>query len=45
MKISDFLSPTQVMVDVKASDKVRLLEQLSREAAAEAGLARRGGRA
>ena len=38
MKISDFLSPTQVMVDVKASDKSRLLEQLSVEAAAEAGL-------
>jgi len=38
MKISDFLSPTQVMVDVKASDKSRLLEQLSMEAAAEAGL-------
>ena len=39
MKISDFLSPTQVMVDVKASDKVRLLEQLSSEAAAETGFA------
>jgi PTS system nitrogen regulatory IIA component len=39
MKISDFLSPTQVMIDVKASDKSRLLEQLSTEAAAEAGLA------
>jgi PTS system nitrogen regulatory IIA component len=38
MKISDFLSPTQVLVDVKASDKSRLLEQLSMEAAAEAGL-------
>jgi PTS system nitrogen regulatory IIA component len=38
MKISDFLSPTQVMVDVKASDKSRLLEQLSMRAAAEAGL-------
>ena len=38
MKISDFLSPTQVMVDMKASDKSRLLEQLSMEAAAEAGL-------
>jgi PTS system nitrogen regulatory IIA component len=38
MKISDFLSPTQVTVDVKASDKSRLLEQLSMEAAAEAGL-------
>ena len=39
MKISDFLSPTQVMIDVKASDKSRLLEQLSTEAAVEAGLA------
>jgi nitrogen PTS system EIIA component len=39
MKISDFLSPTQVMIDVKASDKSRLLEQLSMEAAAGAGLA------
>ncbi len=38
MKISDFLSPNQVMVDVKATDKNRLLEQLSMEAAAEAGL-------
>ena len=38
MKISDFLSPTQVMVDVKASDKVRLVEQLSSEAAAATGL-------
>ena len=39
MKISDFLSPTQVMIDVKASDKSRLLEKLSTEAAVEAGLA------
>jgi PTS system nitrogen regulatory IIA component len=39
MKISDFLSPTQVIIDVKASDKSRLLEQLSTEAAVEAGLA------
>ena len=39
MKISDFLSPAQVMIDVKASDKVRLLEQLSTEAAAATGLA------
>jgi PTS system nitrogen regulatory IIA component len=38
MKIRDFLSPTQVMIDVKASDKSRLLEHLSVEAAAEAGL-------
>jgi PTS system nitrogen regulatory IIA component len=38
MKISDFLVPTQVMIDVKASDKERLLEQLSTEAAAMTGL-------
>ncbi len=38
MKISDFLVPTQVMIDVKANDKDRLLEQLSMEAAAVAGL-------
>ena len=39
MKISDFISPTQVMIDVRAGDKVRLLEQLSTEAAAATGLA------
>ena len=39
MKISDFLSPAQIMIDVKASDKGRLLEQLSTEAAAQTGLA------
>jgi nitrogen PTS system EIIA component len=39
MKISDFLLPTQIMIDVKASDKGRLLEQLSTEAAAQTGLA------
>jgi nitrogen PTS system EIIA component len=38
MKISDFLSPNQVMVDVKATDKSRLLEQLSTEAAAATSL-------
>ena len=38
MKISDFLVPTQVMVDVKASDKHRLLDRLSTEAAETAGL-------
>jgi nitrogen PTS system EIIA component len=38
MKISDFLTPSQVMIDVKASDKERLLEQLSMEAADAAGL-------
>ena len=40
MKISDFISPAQVMLDVKASDKVRLLEQLSSEAAAADRLGR-----
>ena len=39
MKISDFISPAQVMIDVKASDKGRLLEQLSTEVAAQTGLA------
>jgi len=38
MKISDFLIPSQVTIDVKASDKERLLEQLSMEAADVAGL-------
>ena len=38
MKISDFLSPAQVTIDVRASDKDRLLEQLSTEAAAQVGL-------
>ena len=38
MKISDCLVPTQVMVDVKASDKNQLLAQLSVEAADVAGL-------
>ena len=38
MKISDFLVPAQIMIDVRASDKVRLLEQLSTEAAAQTGL-------
>ena len=39
MKISDFLSPAHVMIDVRARDKSRLLEQLSTQAAAEVGLA------
>jgi PTS system nitrogen regulatory IIA component len=39
MKISDFLSPAHVMIDVHASDKGRLLEQLSAQAAAAIGLA------
>ena len=38
MKISDFLSPADVMLDVRASDKSRLLQQLSNEVAAKAGL-------
>jgi nitrogen PTS system EIIA component len=38
MKISDFLSPANVMLDVRASDKSRLLHQLSTQAAAEVGL-------
>ena len=38
MKISDFLSPSHVMLDLRASDKRRLLHQLSTQAAAEAGL-------
>jgi PTS system nitrogen regulatory IIA component len=38
VKISDFLSPTHVMIDVRAGDKGRLLQQLSAQAAAELGL-------
>ena len=38
MKISDFLSPAQFKIDLRASDKGRLLEQLSTEAANVAGL-------
>jgi len=38
MKISDFLSPTDVALDVRESDKARLLQQLSRQAAAKVGL-------
>jgi hypothetical protein len=38
MKISDFLSPAHVMIDVRSSDKNRLLEQLSTQVAAEVGL-------
>ena len=38
MKISDFLSPANVMLDVRASDKTRLLRQLSAQAAAKVGL-------
>jgi PTS system nitrogen regulatory IIA component len=38
MKISDFLLPTDVMLDVRAIDKTRLLRQLSTQAASEVGL-------
>lgn len=38
VKISDFLSPTQVMVDVRARDKAHLLQQLAAQAAAVLGL-------
>jgi PTS system nitrogen regulatory IIA component len=38
MKISDFLSPANIMLDVRESDKPRLLRQLSAQAAAEVGL-------
>jgi hypothetical protein len=39
MKIRDVLSPTDIIIDVRASDKTRLLEQLSTQAAAKSGLA------
>ena len=38
MKIPDFLSPANVVLDVRASDKSRLLQQLSTQAANELGL-------
>ena len=38
MKISDFLTPAHVMLDVRASEKGRLLRQLSTQAAAEVRL-------
>jgi PTS system nitrogen regulatory IIA component len=38
MKISDFLSPTDVMLDVKPANKGELLRLLSTRAAARAGL-------
>jgi PTS system nitrogen regulatory IIA component len=38
MKVSDVLSPANVLLDVRTSDKSRLLKQLSTEAAAKAGL-------
>jgi PTS system nitrogen regulatory IIA component len=38
MNIRDFLSPTDVMVDVRASDKAHLLRRLSVQAAANTDL-------
>jgi PTS system nitrogen regulatory IIA component len=38
MKISDLLSPTDVMVDVRASNKRLLLQELATKAAASLGL-------
>lgn len=38
MKISDFLSPPGVMLDIRTSDKTQLLRQLSTQAALAAGL-------
>ena len=38
MKISDFLSPAEMMLDVRAKDKASLLRQLCTEAATKLGL-------
>ena len=38
MKISDFLTPAHVLLDVRASDKGSLLQELSAEAASALGL-------
>ena len=38
MEIRDFLSPADIMIDVRASDKMRLLQQLSAQAANALGL-------
>lgn len=39
MEIEDFLSPSEVMLDVRAPDKVRLLRELARHAADKLGVA------
>jgi nitrogen PTS system EIIA component len=39
MGIKEFLSPTDALVDVRASDKARLLQELARRAAATLNLA------
>jgi|SRR5436190_378041 PTS system nitrogen regulatory IIA component len=38
MEIKSFLAPSQVMIDVRASDKTGLLQELARRAAAALGL-------
>jgi nitrogen PTS system EIIA component len=38
MKISDFLSPTDVFVDIRAADKRQLLTELARKAASKLNL-------
>ncbi len=38
MEIKDFLAPLHVVIDLRASDKKRLLEELARRAAAAVGL-------
>jgi PTS system nitrogen regulatory IIA component len=38
MEIKEFLSPTDAVIDVRASDKARLLRDLARRAAASLGL-------
>lgn len=39
MEIGEFLNPSEVTVDVRASDKARLLKELARQAAAKLNLA------
>jgi PTS system nitrogen regulatory IIA component len=39
MEIKDFLAPTQVVIDVRAADKIRLLRELAPRAAAALDLA------
>jgi PTS system nitrogen regulatory IIA component len=39
MDIKEFLAPTDTLVDVRASDKTRLLQDLARRAAAALNLA------
>jgi mannitol/fructose-specific phosphotransferase system IIA component (Ntr-type) len=38
MKISDFLAPADVKIDVASTDKKKLLAELAREAAAKIGI-------